>query len=120
MSIVPSNKEDCLFCKMVRGEIPVTKLYEDELCFVIKDIHPRAPTHLLVIPKHHIESLLETEAKDKSLLGHMLHTLKTIAQTNGLEGGFKTVINSGALSGQEILHLHFHLLGGPTRSLSWV
>lgn len=112
-------KTDCLFCKMGRGEIPVTKLYEDEHLFVIQDIHPKAPIHLLAIPHQHIDSLFQTESSDESLLGHILNTLKTIALNNGLAGGFRTVINSGALSGQEIFHLHIHLLGGPNRSLAW-
>jgi histidine triad (HIT) family protein len=112
------TKPDCLFCKMARGEIPVVKLYEDEHCFVIKDIRPKAPTHLLVITHQHIDSLFHTEKMDEPLLGYLLNTLKKIAKTQGLTS-FRTVINSGALSGQEIFHLHIHLLSGPNRSLAW-
>lgn len=113
------TKADCLFCKMGRGEIPVTKLYDDEHFFVIKDIYPKAPIHLLAIPYQHTANLFETHSTDEPLLGHIFNTLKTVALNNGLEGGFRTVINSGELSGQEIFHLHIHLLGGPNRSLSW-
>lgn len=113
------TKADCLFCKMTRGEIPVVKLYEDEHCFVIQDIRPKAPTHLLLIPHQHIENLFQTQSIDEPLLGHMLNALKTIATEQGLKEGFRTVINSGVLSGQEIFHLHIHILGGPNRSLAW-
>jgi len=110
---------DCLFCNMSRGSIPVTKLYEDDYFFVIEDIRPKAPSHLLAIPHHHIESLFETNQSHEPLLGYMLNTLKKVAIEQNLKGGFRTVINTGALSGQEIFHLHLHVLGGPNRSLAW-
>lgn len=102
---------DCLFCKIDKGEIPGEKIYEDDKIFVIKDIHPKADTHLLVIPHAHIASLFEAEEEHENLLGYMLNSLKNFAKSHGLEG-FRTVINTGAAGGQEVFHLHFHLLGG--------
>ncbi len=113
------TKVDCLFCEMARGAIPVVKLYSDEHCFVIQDIRPKAPTHLLVIPYQHIDNLFQSQATEEPLLGHMLNTLKTIAIQQGLKEGFRTVINSGTLSGQEIFHLHMHVLGDTNRRLAW-
>jgi histidine triad (HIT) family protein len=102
---------DCLFCKMVSGEIPTTKLYEDEHMFVIKDIRPKAKVHLLVIPKKHIDSLLTVKDEDTALLGYTMVSLKNFAKEQGLSG-FRTIVNAGKGSGQEIFHLHFHILGG--------
>lgn len=102
---------DCLFCSMVSGKIPTTKLYEDDQIFVIKDIRPKAEVHLLVIPKVHIDSLLQVEEEQSDLLAYVMISLKNFAKEQGLSG-FRTVINTGAEGGQEIFHLHFHLLGG--------
>lgn len=102
---------DCLFCSMVSGKIPTAKLYEDDQIFVIKDIRPKAKVHLLVIPKVHIDSLLNVEEEHSALLGYVMTSLKNFAKEQGLEG-FRTVINTGQEGGQEIFHLHFHLLGG--------
>lgn len=102
---------DCIFCQMVSGKIPTDKIYEDEQIFVIKDIHPKAKVHLLVIPKTHINSLAEVKEQHSPLLGYMMTSLNNFAKEQGLSG-FRTVINTGASGGQEIFHLHIHLLGG--------
>lgn len=102
---------DCIFCQMVNGKIPTDKIYEDEQIFVIKDIHPKARVHLLVIPKIHIDSLNEVKEQHSPLLGYMMTSLNNFAKEQGLSG-FRTVINTGASGGQEIFHLHIHLLGG--------
>lgn len=103
---------DCIFCKIDSGEIPSEKIYEDDKIFVIKDIRPKADTHLLVIPHQHIESLFDVQEEHEHLVGYMMTSLKNFANTHGLEGGFRTIINTGAMGGQEVPHLHFHLLGG--------
>ncbi len=108
----------CLFCGIVAGEIPAELLYGDELCVVIRDINPQAPTHLLVIPREHMESLDEASQKDETMLGHLLRVAARLANEYGLtDEGYRSVINTGASAGQSVLHLHVHLLGG--RSLSW-
>lgn len=102
---------DCLFCQMVTGEVPTTKIYEDDTIFVIKDINPKAKVHLLVIPKVHINSLNEVQEEHSALLGYVMTSLKNFAKEQGLEG-FRTIINTGPGSGQKIFHLHVHILGG--------
>ncbi len=102
---------DCLFCKMATGEVPTQKIYEDNHIFVIKDIHPKAKVHLLVIPKRHIESLNDLNEAHAPLLGYIMTSLKNFAKEQGLDS-FRTLINTGKGSGQEIFHLHLHLLGG--------
>ncbi len=102
---------DCLFCKMVTGDVPTQKIYEDNHIFVIKDIHPKAKVHLLVIPKLHIDSLNEATEAHAPLLGYMMTSLKNFAKEQGLES-FRTVVNTGKGSGQTIFHMHLHLLGG--------
>lgn len=102
---------DCLFCNMVSGKTPTTKIYEDDQIFVIKDIRPKARVHLLVIPKIHIDSLLHAEEEQTALLGYVMVSLKNFAKEQGLTS-FRTIVNAGEGSGQEIFHLHFHVLGG--------
>ncbi len=102
---------DCLFCKMAAGTIPTEKIYEDDHIFVIKDIHPKAKVHLLVIPKIHIESLNEVNEAHAPLLGYVVSSLKNFAKEQGLDS-FRTIVNTGSQSGQTIFHVHFHLLGG--------
>lgn len=102
---------DCLFCKMVSGEIATPKIYEDDTIFVIKDINPKAKVHLLVIPKMHINSLNEVQEENAAMLGYVMTSLKNFAKEQGLEG-FRTIINTGKGSGQQIFHLHVHILGG--------
>lgn len=104
--------EDCLFCKIERGEIPSERVYEDDDVFVIKDIAPKADTHLLVIPRKHIGGLNDLLPEDKDLMGKIMLLLPEIAKQQGLGLGYRTIINTGKGGGQEIFHLHIHLLGG--------
>jgi len=103
---------DCIFCKIIAGEIPSSKVYEDEKIFVFKDINPKASVHLLVIPKIHIESLDHLDQSQQELMGYMTVKLAEIARSQGLETGFRTIINTGPGGGQEVGHIHFHILGG--------
>ncbi len=103
---------DCIFCKIIAGDIPSTKVYQDELIYVFKDINPKAAVHLLVIPKTHIESLEGLNAAHQALVGHMMLKLPELAKSQGLNNGFRTIINTGPDGGQEVGHLHFHILGG--------
>lgn len=103
---------DCLFCKIAAGEIPADKVYEDDQVIVFKDIYPKAKVHLLVVPREHIESLNEMDAAHDALMAHMMRLLPTLAKEQGLDIGFRTIINTGPGGGQEIFHLHIHLLGG--------
>ena len=110
--------EDCLFCKIVAGEIPAAKVYENDRVVAFRDINPQAPTHVLVIPRAHIASLSESSEDDEALLGHLLLTAAFVAHGEGLgEDGYRTVINTGAGAGQSVFHIHVHVLGG--RRLSW-
>ena len=109
--------EDTIFSKIIRKEIPADIVYEDELCLGFRDITPQAPTHILVIPKKPIPRLADAGTEDKELLGHMLLTVKTIAEQEGLGNGYRVVINTDEDGGQTVFHLHMHLLGG--RSLAW-
>ena len=109
---------DCIFCKIVAGEIPAAKVYEDERAVAFRDINPQAPTHALVIPRAHVASLNEASEADEALLGHLLLVAARVAREEGhSEGGYRTVINTGAQAGQTVFHVHVHLLGG--RSLAW-
>ncbi|HBB90115.1 MAG TPA: histidine triad nucleotide-binding protein [Blastocatellia bacterium] len=109
---------DCLFCRIINGEIPAEFVRQDDRAIVISDINPQAPTHLLVIPREHLDSLDDASQKDEALLGHLLRVAAQVANAAGLdEGGYRTVINTGAGAGQSVFHLHVHVLGG--RSLSW-
>ncbi|MFG6097986.1 histidine triad nucleotide-binding protein [Leptothoe sp. ISB3NOV94-8A] len=109
--------EDTIFSKIIRKEIPADIVYEDDLCLAFRDISPQAPTHILVIPKKPIPKLSDAVVEDKELLGHMLLTVKEIADAEGLSNGYRVVINTGQDGGQTVFHLHMHLLGG--RSLAW-
>ena len=105
--------EECIFCKIIKGEIPSNKVYEDEDILAFKDINPVTPVHILVIPKKHIESLNDIEAKDEKLLGKIFLTIKKIVKEQGIaEKGYRVVNNCGEDGGQEVKHLHFHILGG--------
>ncbi|HEY9735916.1 MAG TPA: histidine triad nucleotide-binding protein [Trichocoleus sp.] len=109
---------DTIFGKIIRREIPANIVYEDDLCLAFTDVNPQAPTHILVIPKKPIPKLSEAEPADKELLGHLLLTVKEVAQQAGLqEGGYRVVINTGNDGGQTVFHLHIHILGG--RPLGW-
>jgi histidine triad (HIT) family protein len=103
---------DCIFCKIIKQEIVSHFLYEDDKLVVFKDIHPRARVHLLVVPKQHIKSLMTMNEEHRDLLGDMLLVQNKLAELHKLDTGFRTIINTGIGGGQEIHHLHFHLLGG--------
>ncbi|HEV7993206.1 MAG TPA: histidine triad nucleotide-binding protein [Gemmatimonadaceae bacterium] len=108
--------ESCLFCRIVKREIPAKVLHEDEHTLAFRDIDPKAPTHVLVIPKQHIATL--NDATDPTLVGRLLIAAKEIAAAEGIaEQGYRTIVNCGAGAGQTVFHLHLHLLGG--RSLGW-
>ena len=105
--------EDCVFCKIIKGEIPSEKVYEDEEILAFKDINPAAQIHILVIPKKHINNLLEVKDEDNYLIGKIYKTINKIAKDLNIEkDGFRVIVNCGKDSGQEVMHLHFHLLGG--------
>jgi len=103
---------DCLFCRIVRGEIPCRKVYEDDEVLAFHDINPVAPVHFMLVPKQHMVSLAETEVEHGELLGKMLLLAPRLAKEQGLNNGFRTVINTGKGGGQEIFHLHIHVIGG--------
>ena len=104
--------ENCLFCKIVKGDIPSTKVYEDEKVLAFRDIAPMAPTHILVIPKTHIGSVAEVTAANAQIVAHIFTVIPAIAKAEGLEGGYRVVSNCGPDAGQTVHHLHFHILGG--------
>ena len=105
-----TSTQDCIFCKIVKKELPTKIIFEDEDCLAFNDIKPASPTHILVIPKIHFKNLWE--ATDKELLGKLLLTAKEIAKQENLNEGFRTVINTGDNGGQTVYHLHVHVLGG--------
>ena len=112
------SEANCLFCRIIKGEIPGDLLHEDERCIVLRDINPQAPTHFLVLPREHIESLDDASQRDESLLGHLLRVGARMANDLGHgETGYRTVINTGADVGQSVFHLHLHVLAG--RAMSW-
>jgi histidine triad (HIT) family protein len=108
---------DCLFCKIVAGEIPADKIYEDGDLVAFRDIHPQAPTHVLIVPNRHIASLDEASDDDQALLGKVLLAARQLARELKIESGYRVVNNCGAPAGQSVFHIHFHLLGG--RSMGW-
>ena len=110
--------DDCIFCKIARGEIPSKKVYEDESVLAFHDIDGKAPVHVLVIPKKHISNIISFEEADRSLQNHIFDVIKKVAEDMGVsESGFRVVANTGVDGGQTVGHLHFHILGG--RSLQW-
>ena len=108
---------DCIFCKIVRGEIPSDKVRENDDLVAFQDLNPAAPVHLLVVPRRHIVSLDEAREEDRLLLGRILLTIPELAREQGVGGAYRVVNNCGASAGQSVFHIHFHLLGG--RDLSW-
>ena len=105
--------EDCIFCKISKGEIPSEKVYEDEEVLAFKDIHPAAPIHILVIPKKHIAKVTDIMPEDEALVGKMYTVINKIVKEQGFaEDGFRIIINCGRDAGQEVMHLHFHILAG--------
>ena len=104
----------CIFCKIGQGQIPAKKVFEDDDLIVFHDISPKAPMHLLMVPKQHLVSLQQADASHQVLLGKMLVLAPQLAAENGSPDGFRTIINTGRVGGQEVYHLHVHLLGGPS------
>lgn len=112
------SEENCLFCKIIGGDVPGEFVHQDDSCVVIRDINPQAPTHLLVIPREHLESLDDASQKDEGLIGHLLRVGARMANDLGHgESGYRSVINTGAGAGQSVFHLHVHVLGG--RPMNW-
>ena len=109
--------ENCLFCKIVKGDIPSTKVYEDEKVLAFRDIAPMAPTHILVIPKLHIGSVAEVTAENAEIVAHIFAVIPKIAEAEGLRNGYRVVSNCGPDAGQTVHHLHFHILGGKKLSV---
>ena len=110
--------EECIFCKIAAGEIPVKPIYQDEQLVAFADINPAAPVHALVIPRKHLSALSAATAEDQQLLGHAMLTLPKIAEQLGLAtDGFRVVLNNGKNGGQTVMHLHWHILGG--RYMEW-
>src|SRR5256885_14749615 len=109
------SEQDCLFCKIINGNAAADVVYQDNRCVVIRDINPQAPTHVLVIPREHIESLDDASQKDETLLGHLLRISARVANEHGLSdsGGYRALIKKGRGAGETVFHLHVHLLGGP-------
>ena len=108
---------NCLFCKIIAGDIPSTKVYEDELVYAFRDIAPQAPTHVLVVPKAHMEDVNAVTAENSAVIAHIFEVIPQIAQAEGLENGYRVVSNCGADAGQTVQHLHFHILGGKKLAL---
>ena len=108
---------DCLFCKIIAGDIPSAKVYEDETVYAFRDIAPQAPTHILVIPKAHLASVNDVNAENSGVVAHIFEVIPKIAEAEGLTGGYRVVSNCGSDAGQTVHHLHFHILGGKVLSL---
>jgi histidine triad (HIT) family protein len=112
----PSYRPDCLFCRIAAGEIPSDRVFEDESVIVFRDIHPKAPTHVLAVPRRHLDSVADLTDADSDLLAALFSAMRHVAREGGLEA-YRIISNVGAESGQSVFHLHFHLLGG--RTMSW-
>ena len=108
---------NCLFCKIIAGDIPSSKVYEDETVYAFRDIAPQAPTHILVVPKAHLDSCDAITAENSAVVGHIFEVIPQIAAAEGLVNGYRVVTNCGADSGQTVPHLHFHILGGKAMKL---
>ena len=112
------TEADCIFCKIAAGAVPTDKLFEDEHAVAFRDQNPQAPTHVLIVPKEHLESLNDVSQSDEALLGHLMRLASKIANQLGIaENGFRAVVNTGAEAGQSVFHLHVHVLGG--RAMAW-
>lgn len=105
--------KDCVFCKIIRGEIPSRKVFEDEDILAFHDVNPHAPVHFMIIPKQHIASLDEADMSHQAVLGKMLAKTGELARSQGLNEGFRVIVNTGRIGRQEVYHLHIHVLGGP-------
>jgi histidine triad (HIT) family protein len=107
------TERDCIFCKIVRGEVPARKVYEDAEVLAFHDIRPQAPVHFMLIPKRHIASLSEATLDDAGVLGRMLALTARLAREQGSPDGFRTIVNTGRVGRQDVMHVHIHVLGGP-------
>jgi len=110
---VGDQVQDCIFCRIVRGEVPSKKVYEDADVLAFHDIQPAAPVHFMLIPKRHIASLAEATMDDAAVLGKMLALAGPLAREQGSPDGFRTIVNTGRIGRQDVLHLHIHIVGGP-------
>ena len=108
---------DCLFCKIVAGEVPSNKVYEDDLCYAFRGINPQAPTHILVVPKEHIASVDDIDETNSSVVAHIFEVIAKLAREEGLDKGYRVVSNIGEQGQQSVKHLHFHIIGG--RDMTW-
>src|SRR6202790_1512317 len=113
LAITGNIMDDCIFCKIVRGEVPSKKVYEDDEVLGFQDIRPLAPVHFMLVPKRHIPSLADAAAADAGVLGRMLTLSGKLAREQGSPDGFRTIINSGRIGRQDVMHLHMHVIGGP-------
>ena len=109
---------DCLFCKIIAGDIPSAKVYEDETVYAFRDINPQAPTHILVVPKAHLGSVNDVTAENSTVVAHIFEVIPQIAEAEKLTKGYRVVSNCGADAGQTVQHLHFHILGGKELALN--
>jgi histidine triad (HIT) family protein len=108
---------NCLFCRIIQGEIPARKVYEDERTLAFEDINPQAPTHVLIVPKKHLAGLKEARSEDAELIGRLHLVAAQLGRQRGIEDGYRTVLNVGPKSGQSVFHIHVHLIGG--RDMKW-
>ncbi|MBP3481136.1 MAG: histidine triad nucleotide-binding protein [Clostridia bacterium] len=109
--------QDCIFCKIISGEIPSSKVYEDEYVYAFNDINPMAPVHILVIPKTHISNVMDVNSENSDIIAHIFEAIAVIAKQQKLEKGFRVVSNCNEYAGQTVFHLHFHILGGRRLSM---
>jgi histidine triad (HIT) family protein len=105
--------QDCIFCRIVRGEIPSNKVYEDDEVFAFHDIHPQAPVHFMLVPKRHIASLADAVPGDAAVLGRIMTLAGRLAREQGSPDGFRTIVNTGRIGRQDVMHVHVHVVGGP-------
>jgi len=109
--------DDCIFCKIISGQIPSTRVFESDTVYAFRDINPAAPTHILIVPRRHIPRIADLTTEDAVLMGELVHTAQMLAEQEGISEGFRLVANNGAEAGQSVFHIHLHLLGG--RALGW-
>jgi histidine triad (HIT) family protein len=108
------GNDQCVFCRIVRGEVPSRKVYEDDLVLAFHDIHPVAPVHFMIIPKEHVESMAHLEAHHQAVMGKIMLLAGQLAAELGAKDGFRTIVNTGRVGRQDVFHLHMHVLGGPS------
>ena len=104
--------DDCIFCKIVRGEVPSRKVFEDDEVFAFHDIRPLAPVHFMIIPKKHVESMADLTEADRAVMGKIMVMAGTLARQQGCNDGFRTIVNTGRVARQDVMHVHVHILGG--------